>query len=204
MSSLGRTGKNKYKNIIHTMRKEVFKSPLVKKNIILKGKKGRYKITSGKVKKVLDNLYEKKDKNTSISKSFQEIKKKKGLAGKKVLGKGGFSQVGSGINIKTGQKVAIKIYKSPDIKMLEKEKTMLEKCKSDNILQVYDFGQYGDFCFLITENLSGGSLDKIHEKQNSIYQENIKHKKLKKPQLIKPDSYTFNSIKNIFHEILKG
>jgi len=91
----------------------------------------------------------------------------------KVLGKGGFSVVKEGINIKTQEELAIKIInkEKTNPELLQKELEVLYNLKHDNIVDYKEMFHRRDGYYVVLEKVSGGELfDRIVELQH--YSEN--------------------------------
>jgi serine/threonine-protein kinase len=91
-----------------------------------------------------------------------------------LLGKGGMATVYRARQTSINRDVAIKIIK-PDlaeteqfIKRFEREARTIATMSHPHILKVFDYGQHGDVVYLVTELLSGGSLNDLIRQEGAL------------------------------------
>src|SRR4051812_6615754 len=87
-----------------------------------------------------------------------------------VLGRGGMATVYRARQANIAREVAIKVIKAelaeaPDfVKRFEREARTIASLSHPHILKIFDYGQFGDLVYLVTELMTGGTLgDLIHQ-----------------------------------------
>ena len=80
------------------------------------------------------------------------------------IGKGSYGEIKLGVNLKTNQKVAVKIFskhklKNDDLKLVDTEIDVLKFCKHPNIINFLDHFENSEYIFLVLEYIKHGDLN---------------------------------------------
>lgn len=117
-----------------------------------------------------------------------------------VLGTGGFSEVRLCINLKTGERCAVKIMPSASGKLMKNEVKIMKQLKHNNIIMLRDVFETSEKLYIVMELVTGGELlDRILNRKNFYYTE--RHCSIVMKQVFSAIKYLHDN--NIAHRDLK-